>query len=387
MKRQRRSVSWLVTVALVIGLVPGVSIAGGFASDAEASALPTGTLVYVSMAGLDEMEAQLRTTGLWKVGEKIPPLAEAVRSGWREVATAFEQETQIPFDTVWKVLGGKMTFALTDLDIQALKSEEALPGFVWSLDLTGREAQWQTLWDKFVPMFKEEIERRQDHWSESDWNGSTLYTVGPKGKDGFRFFGIVRDGKFVLASRADLLQSVFLRPSHKTLKDDPDFSWVYSKVGGDNLALFYLNAGAITELIRPLIVEEGGKEAQMVFDILALDTLAGLGYSMSIVHGGVLDRVALGYGTQADGIVKLMAKSQGAPLTSIRMAPEDSILYSAGNLGAVKGLYDDVLGLLKEKLPTDVHSEMDAALHQALAEFKKETNFDLVEDVLASLSG
>ena len=371
---------WLVAAMVATMVSTAVPQAQAGLDGAQAGQLPSSALAYISLAGIDELEAGFRETGLWKAAEKMPMLPGLVEKGWADMTAEFEGEAGLPFQTVWDLLSGEMTFALLSLDLEAIKNEIPPPA-LFSLDLEGHSDAWGSLESKFLPMIDEGIKHNGGSRTESDYQGSTLHSFAMGGQT--LAYLVVHQQKLVITNDKDALDAWFGGGTGSSLADSSSHSWVNSKLGKDNLGQLFVDLGAILQIVQPMLSAELGKDEGKIFDALSLQSLGGLGYSFAVINGGIIDRFALGFGPNPGGVVRILSELEIQPLASLALAPEDSALYTGSSLGNLGKLYISVRKLLEENLPAEAIAELD----EGLAEFQKETGMSLVDDVLNHLSG
>jgi uncharacterized protein DUF3352 len=381
--------------ALRLGLLASVlaasvsvrpALCAGPVDGSEAAQLPSGTLFFASVAGVDELNAQLKQTGLWNVLQKLPEVPQKLQEGWNQGIAEFEKNSGLSFNDVWTLLSGRMSFALVDLDIAAAE-QGTPPGLLLTLDLSGHMDQWNSLVvQKLLPQIDKDMANKNGTRTESDFQGSKLHTFSDHGKE--IFYAVAHKDRFVLATRKSLIEGFYQGASGSSLKDDAHYAWARKNLGTPGYVLLYANVADLWKAIhayasnRPNLSPDEQRGLKVV-DELGLDSLTAMGYTSSVVKGGVLDRFVLGFTSQPKGIVKLMAQLKPGSPGSIKLAPKDAVLYSGSSIGNVGALFAEVRRILGTALAPEEMAKFDAGL----AKFKENTGLDLEKDVLAKFSG
>jgi hypothetical protein len=385
----RRWLGWLPAIALtaVLGAAPARS--AGPVDGSEAARLPAGTLMLVSVAGIDELWGQLQQTGLWKLVQQLPEVPEQIEAGWAQFAAEFERNSGVPFQDVRQLLSGSIAFALTDLDIAAAETSGIPPGMLVTLDLRGHMAQWNAVVEqKLLPQLEEELKGGGGAYLQEDWQGSKLHVFRSPDDEAKSFFAVVHQERLVLTTQRALLEGFFPQAAGgPSLMDAPAYRWARSKIGEPGFVFLYADAGGLWKAARSYVAAKADTPEEQqnlrIVDALGLDDFTAIAWGSRVVQNGVLDRFAIGLAPQPKGIARLFANLSPAPLASLRLAPKDAILYSGTSLGNVGELFGEIVRLLREALPPEALAELD----KGLAEFRTNTGMDLQQDVLAQLSG
>ena len=136
----------------------------------------------MSIAGVDELSAQLKKTGLWNLLQKLPMVPQQLEQGWNMGVAEFEKNSGLSFNDVWTLLSGRMSVALVDLDIAAAEKGTP-PGLVVTLDLTGHMDAWNSVVvQKGLPQIDKDLANKNGSRTESDYQGSKLWTFLNSGK-------------------------------------------------------------------------------------------------------------------------------------------------------------------------------------------------------------
>jgi hypothetical protein len=376
----------LLASLLAASLASGPALSAGAVDGSEAAQLPSGTLAFASVAGLDELSAQLKQTGLWNALQKLPQVPQQLQEGWNTGVAEFEKNSGLAFNDVWTLLSGRLSVALVDLDLAAV-DKGTPPGLILTLDLTGHMDQWnRVVIQKLLPEIDKGLADKDGTRTESDFQGSKLHTFAKGGTE--MFYAVAHKERFVLSTRKALLEGFFQGPAASSLKDEASYAWVRKKLGDPGYILIYANLAEVWKSVRAYASGRPNLRADeqrvlTLLDELGLESLGGIGFASSVVKGGILDRFAIGFAQQPMGLVKILAEIKTGPLGSLKLAPKDAVLYSGSSIGNIGKLFAEVRRLLGTVLKPEEMQEFDGAL----AKFKENTGLDLETDLLAKLSG
>jgi hypothetical protein len=364
MKRAR------IAVALLCLLVIAVNLP---AAEPLADRLPSGTLVYLGLAGKnkafdDSMMGKLaQEPGLGKMFDMLR-VAVAAQSGAKEMV-----------DGVWDLT---MT-ALRHPAAIALVSFEAGPGGngppevtgAFLIDLGADRKDFAAKLDALIAKAGAKLEDASD----GDLKFRQLPT--PAGPLATGYLG----DTFFLCLGKDMPKRLAEMTPAKSLASDKNFTDAMKAVAGANLQFaFYADTAALMKKAQAMIEPDGapaggrGPGFSQVVQSLGVANVKSISAAVCVDGGYLHTKVRLATPAPHRGVLFPLA---GDPLTDADLAalPEDTDLLLAGKVSA-EGLYDEVRRIIKELSP-----ETDAEITRGMLNPKGIFGGLAIKDVLGSL--
>lgn len=204
---------------------------------------------------------------------------------------------------------------------------------------------------------------------------SATEQVNPGVTVSFSAYGDLSGDRWFLSSSQRLLHDALTGGSPDSLSKSKSFQDVRARLtGGTSVAFAYLDIAGALEIARslapPILMEE--------MEFLGLSSVRGMGMGISFAAGGVRESMALVFDGQPRGIFELLeAAPRGIP--ALDVAP-----LSTAGLMAMK--FDAPLLLKKlRKITNKLLPGNEAYLDMLLAQAKRETGIDIVDDLLPAL--
>jgi general secretion pathway protein G len=362
-----------LTAGLLFFLIFTFWLSKPFAAEEPLERLvPDGSLGLISFQGLKQSLEKFQGTALFKILQS-PELSESTSRFWKEISKGYEEfrsrfvkEMGFEPTELLDIFGGRLTFALVDLDLEELnkKGSQALPEVLILADVSKNRDQLKDLLDsKILPKIKQQDSQTQV--TTEKYQNFSLTTL--TNKEGEAISYAFLDNTFVVSLKPSLMKKVMSLQSGqgegKSIADNASYQSVAEAIARDKSEFHvYINMRRVLDLTKKQVLTTGKLSDQQALKFLNYYNLNSLSWSVAVEGAGVKDRFFLQTYPSEKGFWTHMLKDlEGSSITSESMIPADVLYYQSSLINWVQ-LWHYLLTVLQEAMPPQEYQKFELGL-------------------------
>ena len=335
--------------------------------------VPASVLGMLSLEDIGSWEARFEKTAMGSMAAhpEMKAFLEPIEKAVEEMLASGEDGPFGEYNELIKGLmehlaglQGQVSIALFDVDMK-----DQIPAGVAALDFGPNVAAFT----EFLERMRAKFDPDHELVKKFKRDGRTWWQLQKR----IPLTATTVDTAFVLATDADLLQSVMTGEIENSIGDSADYKDVRGRAGGEELALFaYANVPAITEKVMP----ELGEQERRMANAFGLDTIKAAAYGMAFRGDGFMDSVILHAPGADHGIVPLLDMPPFQP-RALAHVPANAFWYEEASCN-----YNQLLPNVRT-LAASVDEEAAAEIDKWVQQASEAVGVDVEKDLLGGLAG
>ncbi len=334
--------------------------------------VPADTILFAKVSGIDQFLADRETLDLFKIWAESE--VQAFIADSREMipnALGMKGEPKFPCNEAWSLLRGEISLACTSRS--TIVGNIPFPSTALALDMGDNH-------EAFLGSVKSLIEiivlSKKLEKGSFEYRGQEIGFFGLPLKRWTINYTTIKNLFVITFSRYYLQDIIDTHLDGKPLlADDPSFMRSLARMGGDNVRMAaFLNIRSIGKMLHPFCPYD----AEQWIKLLGLDRINALCLGTSVEKGGSRDSIFIDAPGEKKGLFKAFSPCPVSRENMSRAWP-DTLLF-LDFVVDFEQVLSEADGFIKKAFP-----EFSGEFQKGLAQFRKETGFDLERDILGPL--
>jgi general secretion pathway protein G len=334
--------------------------------------VPDGSLGLISFQGLKQSIEKFQGTALFKILQS-PELSESTSGFWKVISKSYEEfhskfVEEMGFEPaeLLDIFGGRLTFALVNLDLEELnkKGPQALPEILILADVSKNQDQLKDLLEKkILPKIKREDSQTQVTTEKYKTVSLTTLTNKEGEAMSYAFLG----NTFAVSFKPSLMKRVIDLQSgqggKKSMASNVSYQSVAEAIARDKSEFhLYMDMRKVLDLAKKQIRTTGKLSDQQALKFLDYYNLNSLSWSLAVEGAGLKDRLFIQTYPSEKGFWTQMLKDlEGSSITSESMIPADILYYQSSLINWVQ-LWRYLLTVFQETMPPQEYQKFELGL-------------------------